>query len=58
VASTRLVRITLAVSPCWTNPTSPVQDTGAGVSSMNSRELIESLSTGSRQSKTGLHNNT
>src|SRR5882724_5293472 len=35
----------LAVSPCWTNSTSPVQDPGAGVSSMNSSQVIKFLPT-------------
>ena len=35
----------LAVSPSWTNSTSPMQDLGAGVSSMNSSQVIESFPT-------------
>jgi hypothetical protein len=35
----------LAVSACWTNSTSPMQDLGAGVSSMNSSQVIESFPT-------------
>jgi len=35
----------LAVSAYWTNSASPMQDLGAGVSSMNSSQVIESFPT-------------